>query len=61
MTPVGAVGSEPMTQVVGVVQVKGGVGRSAIATNLAAIFSLKKPTAQTDATGCRRTDPGNGP
>lgn len=37
-----------MTQIVGVVQVKGGVGRSTIATNLAAIFSLKKPTALID-------------
>jgi chromosome partitioning protein len=37
-----------MTQIVGVVQVKGGVGRSTIATNLAAIFSLKRPTALID-------------
>jgi chromosome partitioning protein len=37
-----------MTQIVGVVQVKGGVGRSTIATNLAAIFSMKKPTALID-------------
>ena len=37
-----------MTQIVGVVQVKGGVGRSTIATNLAAIFSVKKPTALID-------------
>jgi chromosome partitioning protein len=37
-----------MTQIVGVVQVKGGVGRSTIATNLAAIFSAKKPTALID-------------
>src|SRR5512139_2512851 len=37
-----------MTQIVGVVQVKGGVGRSTIATNLAAIFSVRKPTALID-------------
>ncbi len=37
-----------MTQIVGVVQVKGGVGRSTIATNLAAIFSVKRPTALID-------------
>lgn len=37
-----------MTQIVGVIQVKGGVGRSTIATNLAAVFSLKKQTALID-------------
>jgi chromosome partitioning protein len=37
-----------MTQIIGVVQVKGGVGRSTIATNLAAIFSVKQPTALID-------------
>ncbi|HTG82804.1 MAG TPA: ParA family protein [Geobacteraceae bacterium] len=37
-----------MAQIVGIVQVKGGVGRSTIATNLAAVFSLKKPTALID-------------
>src|SRR5512137_2759993 len=37
-----------MTQIVGIVQVKGGVGRSTIATNLASVFSLRKPTALID-------------
>jgi chromosome partitioning protein len=37
-----------MTQIVGVIQVKGGVGRSTIATNLSAVLSLKKPTALID-------------
>jgi chromosome partitioning protein len=37
-----------MTQIVGIIQVKGGVGRSTIATNLAAVCSLKKPTALID-------------
>jgi len=37
-----------LTQIVGVIQVKGGVGRSTIATNLAAVFSLKQPTALID-------------
>lgn len=37
-----------MTRIVGVIQVKGGVGRSTIATNLAAILSLEKPTAIID-------------
>jgi chromosome partitioning protein len=37
-----------MTQIIGVIQVKGGVGRSTIATNLAAVFSLKQPTALID-------------
>jgi len=37
-----------MAQIVGVIQVKGGVGRSTIATNLSAVFSLKKPTALID-------------
>jgi len=37
-----------MTQIVGLIQVKGGVGRSTIATNLSAVFSLKKPTALID-------------
>jgi chromosome partitioning protein len=37
-----------MAQIIGVVQVKGGVGRSTIATNLAAMFSLRKPTAIID-------------
>jgi MinD-like ATPase involved in chromosome partitioning or flagellar assembly len=33
-----------MTQIVGIVQVKGGVGRSTIATNLAAIFLVERRT-----------------
>jgi chromosome partitioning protein len=37
-----------MTQIVGIIQVKGGVGRSTIATNLAAVFSEKQPTALID-------------
>jgi chromosome partitioning protein len=37
-----------MTQIVGIIQVKGGVGRSTIATNLAAVFSDRKPTALID-------------
>ena len=37
-----------MTQIVGIIQVKGGVGRSTIATNLAAVFSEKAPTALID-------------
>ncbi len=37
-----------MAQIIGIVQVKGGVGRSTIATNLAAIYSIKKPTALID-------------
>jgi chromosome partitioning protein len=37
-----------MTQIVGIIQVKGGVGRSTIATNLAAVFSEKTPTALID-------------
>jgi chromosome partitioning protein len=37
-----------MAQIVGIIQVKGGVGRSTIATNLAAVFSLKKQTALID-------------
>jgi chromosome partitioning protein len=37
-----------MAQIVGIIQVKGGVGRSTIATNLAAVFSEKKPTALID-------------
>jgi chromosome partitioning protein len=37
-----------MAQIVGIIQVKGGVGRSTIATNLSAVFSLKKPTALID-------------
>jgi chromosome partitioning protein len=37
-----------MNQIIGVIQVKGGVGRSTIATNLAAVLSLKKPTALID-------------
>jgi len=40
--------SKPLTQIIGVIQVKGGVGRSTIATNLAAVFSLKEPTALID-------------
>jgi len=39
---------EPMAKIVGIIQVKGGVGRSTIATNLAAVFSLKQPTALID-------------
>jgi len=35
-------------QIVGIIQVKGGVGRSTIATNLAAVFSLKQSTALID-------------
>ncbi len=38
-----------MTQIVGIIQVKGGVGRSTIATNLAAVFSEKKPTPLIDS------------
>ena len=37
-----------MTQIVGIIQVKGGVGRSTIATNLAAVLSEKAPTALID-------------
>jgi len=37
-----------MTQIIGIIQVKGGVGRSTIATNLAAVFSEKSPTALID-------------
>jgi chromosome partitioning protein len=37
-----------MTQIVGIIQVKGGVGRSTIATNLAAVYSEKSPTALID-------------
>lgn len=37
-----------MTQIIGIIQVKGGVGRSTIATNLAAVFSRNKPTALID-------------
>jgi len=37
-----------MTHIVGIIQVKGGVGRSTIATNLAAVFSEKTPTALID-------------
>jgi chromosome partitioning protein len=37
-----------MTQIVGIIQVKGGVGRSTIATNLAAVFSEKEATALID-------------
>ncbi|AJE02084.1 ParA family protein [Geobacter pickeringii] len=37
-----------MADIIGIVQVKGGVGRSTIATNLAAILSLRKPTALVD-------------
>ncbi len=37
-----------MTQIVGIIQAKGGVGRSTIATNLAAVFSERKPTALID-------------
>jgi chromosome partitioning protein len=40
--------SKPTTQIIGIIQVKGGVGRSTIATNLAAVFSLKQPTALID-------------
>ena len=37
-----------MAKIVGIIQVKGGVGRSTIATNLAAILSLTHPTALID-------------
>ena len=37
-----------MTQIVGIIQVKGGVGRSTIATNLAAVYSEKSSTALID-------------
>jgi chromosome partitioning protein len=37
-----------MAQIVGIIQVKGGVGRSTIATNLAAVFSEKAATALID-------------
>jgi len=37
-----------MAEIVGVIQVKGGVGRSTIATNLAAILSTVKPTTLID-------------
>lgn len=37
-----------MAKIVGVIQVKGGVGRSTIATNLAAILSIAHPTALID-------------
>jgi chromosome partitioning protein len=37
-----------MAQIVGIIQVKGGVGRSTIATNLAAVFSEDKSTALID-------------
>jgi chromosome partitioning protein len=37
-----------MADIIGVIQVKGGVGRSTIATNLAAILSASKPTALID-------------
>jgi chromosome partitioning protein len=37
-----------MAQIVGIIQVKGGVGRSTIATNLAAVFSERDPTALMD-------------
>ena len=38
----------PLAKIVGVIQVKGGVGRSTIATNLAAILSQDQPTAIID-------------
>lgn len=37
-----------MTKVIGVIQLKGGAGRSTLATNLAAILSRKAPTALID-------------
>lgn len=37
-----------MTQIIGIIQVKGGVGRSTIATNLAAAFSVNQPTVLID-------------
>jgi len=37
-----------MAQIVGIIQVKGGVGRSTIATNLAAVFSETEQTALID-------------
>jgi len=40
--------SKALTQIIGVIQVKGGVGRSTIATNLAAVLSLGQPTALID-------------
>lgn len=39
---------EQLAQIIGIIQVKGGVGRSTIATNLAAVFSNKQPTALID-------------
>jgi chromosome partitioning protein len=38
----------PMTEIIGIIQVKGGVGRSTIATNLAAILSAHSPTLLID-------------
>jgi len=40
--------SKSLAQIVGIIQVKGGVGRSTIATNLAAVFSINQPTALID-------------
>jgi len=37
-----------MTEIIGIIQVKGGVGRSTIATNLAAILSANSPTLLID-------------
>jgi chromosome partitioning protein len=37
-----------MARIIGIIQTKGGAGRSTLATNLAAHFSLKEPTALID-------------
>jgi chromosome partitioning protein len=41
-------GGRPVPGIIGIIQVKGGVGRSTIATNLAATLSLQHPTALID-------------
>ena len=37
-----------MAKIIGIIQVKGGAGRSTVATNLAAILARKAPTALVD-------------